>query len=886
MEKWHALQIKEVFAKLKSSREGLSSAAAKHRLLEHGKNTITVEKKISVIKIFIAQFTNLLVLILLAAALVSFFIGMFPGHEESLWDALLIVAILLANGIFGFVQEYKAEKTLEALKKLASPTATVIRNGKEKVIPSHNIVPGDVLVVHEGDKVAADARIIETLSLGVDESMLTGESVPVTKWPGKLKTSIALADRTNMLYMNTNVTRGKALALAVETGLHTEVGKIAQEIATAEEKESMFKKEIAEMGKKIAYLVLGVIFIVLITQILIAQEDPVIIFLTAISLAVAAIPEGLPAVVTIALALGAQRMLKGNALMRKLDTIENFSSIDIICTDKTGTMTENVMTATEIYWQDKTIKVSGKGWEQKGAFFHNNQLYNPRNIQRLLECAVLCNDAELKDGKFKGDPTEIAILVPAYKANLKVDTLRKNHRRIGEISFSSERKMMTTLHSYAKGKIAFTKGAAERVLASCNRYYHQGKVKRLTPAVRKQIMSKHDDMARRALRVLAFAYTENMSIAQENEEKNLIFLGLIGMMDPPREGVKEAITECRAAGIRVVMLTGDNQLTAQSIGKELGFRPTTMRGPTLDLLNDEQLKKTVARIDIFARTTPKHKVRILQALKETGHVVAMTGDGVNDAPSLQNSDVGIAMGVRGTEVSREASDMILLDDNFVSIRNAIEQGRGIFDNIRKFFVYLLGANTAEVLVVFIASIFGWGLPLLAAHLLWINLLTDGLPAVALGVDPPAKDVMQRKPRKKKGMIGRKEMHFMLALGLSATIPILWLFGQHRFDLVKAQTLVFTAFVIIELLKVFLVRQRFHNSLFGNHWLFIAVAISFILQLTVLYIPALSEFFGVVPLALEDWIVIAIAAFCSIIIYSVLRTFEKLLIRKKLISLGR
>ncbi len=886
---FHSQSVEDAYAELKSGRNGLTSQEAQMRLATYGKNIIQLEKKISPFKIFINQFKNLPVILLIIAAIISAVLGILStdheAKEEAFIDSFLIFTILIANALFGFAQEYKAEKSIEALKKLSAPKATVLRDGEEVDIPATDVVPGDVLVLQEGDRIAADARVIESISLYADESILTGESAPVSKEAGAMAPTAALAERKNMIYMSTSVTRGKGLALVVHTGLKTEVGNIADEIANAEEKTTPFQEETEELGKKIAYAVFGIIVLVAATEFILRGADIFLVFIIAISLAVAAIPEGLPAVVTLALAIGTNKMLKQNALMRKLATVQNLGSLDVICTDKTGTLTENTMTVTRIYHGKMQMQVGGKGRELVGAVECGGKTCNMGDIDLLLRCAVLCNDARITlsghEMHFRGDPTEMAVLIPAYKMHYDVDAVRTKYKRVGEIPFSSDRKMMTTINELHGVRHAYVKGAVEIVLGKCTRIEENGKIRKITDADRTRIMDENDSMASGALRVLAFAYKEEVeAISEKDVEKDLVFVGLMGMIDPPREGVREAINDCRSAGIRVVMITGDNKLTAQAIGSELGFAGPALTGSELDALTDEQIKQTVEKTDIYARTSPKHKVLILNTLKANGHTVAMTGDGVNDAPALVRSDVGIAMGIRGTEVAKQASDMVLLDDNFISIRNSIELGRGIFDNIRKFVAYLLGANFAEVLVVFLAAMLGLGLPLLAAHLLWINLLTDGLPALALGVDPPAKNIMRRKPRKKAdGIINRDTIYLIITMGTVAALIILAIFAYYEPDLhlERAQTMVFTSFVMFEMVKVYLVRQRYHTSELSNKWLHIAVISSILLQVLVIYSP-LNAFFKIVPLGTNDWFIIGIGMAVFTVAVMILQKLERFIIK--------
>jgi Ca2+-transporting ATPase len=879
---WHSAGIKDVLSSLGSDEKGLSEAQAKERLEKYGPNSIKIEKKISPLSIFINQFKNTLVILLLLAAVVSLVVSYLNPAESEIIDAILIFAIVVANALFGFVQEYKAERSIEALTKMAAPRATVLRGGKEREIPAEEAVPGDIILLGEGDKVPADARIMECFSLYCDESSLTGESVPATKKAIDLKEKTPLAERSNMVYMNSVITRGRASAIVVQTGLATEVGKIAKEISEAPEKVTQFQIEIEDLGEKVSKITLGILAVIAITEFLLRTGDILFIFIAAVALGVAAIPEGLPAVVTLALSIATNRMLKQNALMRRLSTVQDLGSVDVICTDKTGTLTENVMTVTRIYLDGKSFDVTGKGLEKSGQF--KSKEGSVKDLDTLLRCAILCNDAHEAEGRFKGDPTEIAVLIPAYKAKADVVATRGKLKRVGEVSFSSERKLMSTANSDGKSVYSFVKGAPEIVLSRCTHILEGGKVRRITDKDREEVSAHNVDLASGALRVLGFAFKESPKSYEEKDmEDGLVFLGLMGMIDPPRTGVKEAIDDCRSAGIRVIMITGDNKYTAEAIGKELGFGGKVLTGDELDQMSEAKLVRAVEDVSIYARTSPKHKVLLLKALKKNGHVVCMTGDGVNDAAAIKNSDVGIAMGIRGTEVTKQASDMIVLDDNFITIRNAISEGRATFDNIRKFVVYLLGANISEVLVVFMASVSSLGIsPKIAIQLLWINLVTDGLPALALGVDPPSKDIMKKKPRDKgERIVNRDTFYFMVAIGLCATLSlmVMYAYALSGGDRIRAETLLFTIFVVFEMAAVYLVRWRYKYSLISNKWLHLSVLSSLALTLVLLYTP-LSGFFGVVPLTFEDWDELLITVFSFLVLVWIAMKIEPFILGKK------
>ncbi len=842
--KWHLMDIKEVLNQLHTTQNGLNDSEANKRLLEYGENELKQTNPISPLKIFIDQFKNFLVVILIIASIIAIAVG-------ELLDGSLIIAIVVANAVFGFVQDYKAEKSIEALKKLSAPRAIVLRNGRKIKIPATHVVPGDILVLEEGSTVPADARVIKSISIAVDESALTGESITVTKIPNKIKDAV-LNERKNMLYMNTSVVRGRGLAVVVATGMNTEIGKIAKEIETIKKEKTPFQKRIDKLGKQIGFLILIATAIVFLTQYFLHEADLLTIFLASVSLAVAAVPEGLPAVTTLALALGVRRMSKKKSLVRRLSVVESLGNVDVICSDKTGTITEGKMKIEKIYF--------------------NNSFYSPKNFdakkgQLLLKCGILCNNAEF-DGKITGDPTESAILEFSLSKGLSKKDVNKEYRRVDEIPFSSERKMMSTINEKDGRLFVFSKGAPEIIVKKCNKIYENGVIRKLDENKKQQLLEKNRQMASEALRVLAFAFKPTTK--RERYEHDLVFLGLEGMLDPPRKGVKEAIKTCHEAGIRVIMITGDNKLTAQAIAKNIGLGSEALEGSELEKMSKEELAEKIERINIFARVSPLHKVKILDALRKSDHIIAMTGDGVNDAPALKDSDIGIAMGIKGTDTAKQTSDMILMDDNFSTIVSAVHEGRRIFDNIRKFVTYLLGANIAEMLVVFIASIFG-RIPLLAAQLLWINLLTDGLPALSLGVDPAAPDIMKRKPQK-DNVIDKRMIYTISTIGIVLTAVILYLFMSEP-DLVKAQTIAFTSLVIFELVKIQIIRSQFNSGFFTNKYLIITILISILLQLVVLYTP-LAAAFKVVPLCLADWSrIITLVIVSSTVSWVIIRNFK-------------
>ena len=706
----HDKKIDDIFRELKTNKEGLTDAEANERLKKYGYNEIKREKKISPIKILLQQFNNVLIYILIAAVIVSIFL-----NEKE--DAIIIGIIVIVNAIIGFRIEYKAEKSIEALKKLASLKATVIRDGHEKDIDSKLLVPGDIVKLETGDKIPADSRLIEIVELKTQEASLTGESSPVKKELKTLPAKTQLADRINMVFSSTIITSGKGKAIVTQTGMQSQIGTIAKLIEEAEAEPTPLQNKLAKLGRRLGAITFVIVLIVFISGIL--KGEPLLeFFIFSVALAVAAIPEGLPIVVTIGLSIGVQRMIKRNALIRKLPSVETLGSTTVICTDKTGTLTKNEMTVKKIYANGKIIDVSGSGYVKKGEFLINNKKINPKEFQLLLRIGALNNDAAFDKKNVIGDPTEAALIVSAAKAGIDKDIVQDKFPRKDEIPFTSERKMMTTMHSINGENLAYVKGAPEVVLQKCNFIYENNKIKKLSEKRKNEILEINEQFANNALRVLGFAYKTVMD--KSRVEKNLIFVGLQGMMDPPRTEVKEAIKKCKLAGIKVVVITGDNEITAKAVAHAIGIEGKSINGRDLDKIKDKELEKYAEEISIYARVNPIHKNKIVAALKKLGHTVAMTGDGVNDAPALKKADIGISMGITGTDVAKEASDMILTDDNFASIVNAVEEGRGIYDNIKKFVEYLLSSNLGEVLTIFVAIMIGLPLPLIAIMILSLS----------------------------------------------------------------------------------------------------------------------------------------------------------------------
>ncbi|QFU83173.1 calcium-translocating P-type ATPase, PMCA-type [Natronorubrum aibiense] len=830
----HERPPEHILEDLDANPDGLTSEEARRRLETYGENDIVRGGGRSPAEIFIAQFDSVLIWVLIAAAALSIWAG-------NAVDAILIAIIVVANGIFGFIQDFRAERSLEALRELAAPTATVRRDGDTREIAATELIPGDVVVFRGGDVVPADARLLEASDLEVDEAALTGESVPVSKSTATVESEAPLAEREGMVYKGTNVTRGKGRAVVTDTGMETAVGAIAHELAGTEETRTPLQDELDQLGRTLG---LGVL-------VLSALVAPLLLFrgtsalqaaLTAVSLAVAAIPEGLPAVVTLTLALGVRRMSAENALVRRLPAVEALGAVDVVCTDKTGTLTKGQMTVSKLWLNDAVVDLESATDEPTTRSDREDL---------LLEIGVCCNDSTLEDG----DPTEQALLEAAANRGIDIEKRRAEKPRTDEIPFSSERKWMGTVHD----DVGYVKGAPEVVVENCDRILTDDGPVELTDDRRARIEETVQAFGDDALRVLAMAYRDEPADADDLND-GLTFVGLSGMIDPPRTEVADAIAATIRAGIDVKMVTGDNVRTARAIGESLGFGSAVLEGREIERMDEQTLRERVASVDVFARTSPEHKVRILRALQDRGHDVAMTGDGVNDAPALKNADIGVAMGIRGTDVARQASDMVLLDDNYATIERAIERGRAIFDNIWKFVAYLLTANVAEVAIVFIASLYGY-LILPAVQLLWINLLTDGLPALALGADPASGDVMDRPPRDRdQGIIGRQILTLIAGIGTVTTVVLLALMFYTLEGAASVtpytMTMVFTSFVFLELVGLYVIRWLHETPALSNPWLTVAVAMSIALQLAVLYTP-LNQYFGTIPLELADWGLIAV-----------------------------
>lgn len=861
---------------------GLLTEEVKNRLQKFGYNEMKEKEQPAWWKRFLAQFQDFMVLVLLVATLISALLGEYV-------DAITILAIVIINAILGFIQEFRAEQSMSALKKLAAPTAHVIRNATLQQIPAREIVPGDVLSLEAGDKLAADGRLIETQNMEVEEASLTGESNPVRKNADKkLSEDTPLGDRKNMVYAGTSISRGRGKAIVCATGMHTEVGRIAGMIQNVQQDATPLERRLEYLGRWLVWGCLAICLIVVATGVA-KGESLFLMCMSGISLAVAAIPEGLPAIVTVALALGVQRMIKRNAIVRKLPAVETLGCTTVICSDKTGTLTQNAMTVKKIFTNGNMYDVSGAGYDIKGEFSLDGKKVELKNDNSLRQCLIigaLCNNSILKNNNvgitglwrkkngtgwsIEGDPTEGALIVAAAKADIWRTNLEKFERRTSEIPFESERRRMTVAYEKDGAGILYIKGAPDTILELC-KYYLNGTEKELTDDKVAEILEANEQMTSQALRVLAVAYRRLPRVSAENVteglENDLVFTGLIGMIDPPREEAKEAINVCHQAGIKPVMITGDHRNTAIAVAQELKiYIPGThkaLTGKELDGLSDSELLKIVNDVSVYARVSPAHKLRIVKALKKKGHIVAMTGDGVNDAPAIKEADIGIAMGLTGTDVTKEASSMVLADDNFATIVAAVEEGRGIYDNIRKFIRYLLACNTGEVLTMFIATLAGLPIPLLPVQILWVNLVTDGLPAMALGVDPNERNIMNRPPRNpQESIFSRGLSKKIIGRGIQIGFSTVLVFAGIYFlknDIALARTMAFCTLVFSQMFHVFDCRSEiftiFESGLFKNKYLVIAACISITMQLSVVYAPFLQNVFSTVPMSVNDWFVV-------------------------------
>jgi Ca2+-transporting ATPase len=865
MSDWHRLAVTDALQQLGTDTDsGLTGAEATRRLAEHGPNELQAAQVVSPWTIFAAQFKNILIIILLIAVGLSAVLG----HAL---EAVVIGIIVFFAVILGFVQEYRAERAIEALREMAAPTASVLRDGVDVELPARDLVPGDLVRLSAGDRVPADARLVEAINLQIDEAPLTGESVPVEKHTEPLtEANLPVGDRRNMVYGGTAATYGRGRGVVVATGMGTEFGKIAEMLQTVESGKTPLQANLDRIGRALAIGALVIVAMILGLGLLRGQPLlEMVIF--AIALAVAVVPEALPAVVTISLAIGVQRMVRRHALIRKLTAVEALGSVSIICSDKTGTLTKDEMTVRRVFVNGATLDVSGAGYEPHGEFLHSGSRTEPSSVLlEMLRAAALASDAQIAqvDGHWavKGDPTEGALVVAAAKAGLQKPELDSLFPRVQEIPFTSETKRMTTLHATEEGTAAYSKGAPELILASCSALGSADGETPLDEAGRAALREAAQAMASDALRVLGVARKRNASLA--SAESDMTFLGLIGMIDPPRPEAAGAVQTCRDAGIRAVMITGDHPLTARAVASELGLLTNgrVATGQELDEMAPADFARDLEQIDVFARVSPAHKLQIVSGLQDIGHLVAMTGDGVNDAPALKKADIGVAMGITGTDVSKEAAAMTLTDDNFASIVAAVEEGRGVFGNIKKYLMYLLSSNVGEMFLMAGASLAGLPLPLSAVQLLYVNLVTDGLPALALAVDPPEADLMRRPPRSPRtGIFTRPVVALIAAGGIWSTVINLslfvWALNSGR-TLAEAMSLTFLSLVLIQFFKAYNFRserQSVLNRPFANRWLNLSIGFELLLLPLILYVPFLREAFGVAPLGLADWVLVGTLA---------------------------
>jgi Ca2+-transporting ATPase len=884
--KWWELPLKEIYKKLKTDpQKGLRESEIKKRLKKHGANLLPQKSKTSIWSILFRQFASVLIVLLFVAAIVAAILG-------EIIDAVAILSIVILNAILGFIQEYKAEKSLEALQKLTVPLAKVLRGGAIQEVSSEEIVPGDILLLEQGDHVSADGRVVESSRLAINEAALTGESLPSQKNADVIeKKEVPIGDRFNMVFMGTAVVSGKAKVLITETGKSAELGKIASYLQTQKKEKTPLQKRLKKLGHLLIYICLGIIAVIFTVGLLrgYALIDMVLI---ALSLAVAAVPEGLPAIVTVALAIGVRSMAKRQALIRRLSSVETLGCATVICSDKTGTLTQNKMIVRKVWAGNKEFEVTGEGYEPKGEFSLDGKeihLDDHPELFMSLKIATLCNNAYLEKKKKKhriiGDPTEGALLVAAEKASLTKEDAEKKYPIIEELPFDSERKMMSVLRKWDTEEALFVKGAPDILIEKSKELYLDKKIETLSSQSKESLLSINEELANQGMRVIGVAYKKNRfnSPISYEDETDLIFVGLFAMRDPPRKEVKKSIDLCQSAGIHTVMVTGDHKVTATSIAKELNLMEegsVAISGSELEEMDDKELNKKINQISVFARISAEHKLRLIKSLKKNDHVVAMTGDGVNDSLAVKEADIGISMGITGTDVTKEASDMVILDDNFASIQNAVKEGRGIYDNIQKFIGYLLSANFAEILIIFLAMLLsfkdlrGNAFVILAPiQILWLNLITDGFPAMAMGVDPVDKNVMERPPRNpRESIIPLSYFIELIILSSFATIGTLIAayFGMQNSPEL-AQTMAFTTLVILELVIAQVIRSLYYAGLFSNYWFLLSIIGSFVIHLLILYIPPFQTVFKTVPLSINDWIIIgsitiAVALISSLFVY--------------------
>ena len=909
---------------------GLSQGEAQARIDKFGANELSERPRPGFLALLADQFNNYLVIILIVAALVSLALGEYV-------DSIAIMVIVVLNAVVGVIQESKAERALEALKKMAAPNAQVIRDGRQTSIPGREIVAGDIVLLEAGNYVPADLRLVESVNLKIEEASLTGESLPVEKNAGVvLDSEIPLGDRKNTAFMSTLITYGRGKGLVTGTGMNTQIGLIAEMIQSFEAEDTPLQKKLEHLGKVLGSACLAICALVFIFGLFrdthladalnggfldyLTAEKTVIVnlFMTAVSLAIAAVPEGLPAIVTICLALGMQRMIKHNALIRKLPAVETLGCATVICSDKTGTLTQNEMTVVQGWAGGKRFRISGEGYGPNGAFFIGNDPFDPRSdadTSLLLNGALICNDARLEETsdeagqrswQIVGDPTEGALVVAAAKSGAQRGDLDKAWPRVQEIPFDSERKRMSTIHRIDDTRagallpdvapfMALVKGAPDVILDLCGQWLESGRGVSLNEVQRRLILEQNHDMASQALRVLAVAYRplpENPSnVNPETIEKDLIFVGLLGMIDPPRPEVIDALQVARTAGLKCIMVTGDYKDTAEAIARDIGLLTPgglVLTGADIEKLSDQELADRADQLTVCCRVSPQHKTRIVDALKSRGHVVAMTGDGVNDAPALKRANIGIAMGVSGSDVAKQTADMVLTDDNFASIVAAVEQGRIIYSNIRKFVYFLLACNVGEILIIFGSMLAGMPIPLRPVQLLWLNLVSDGAPALALGLEKGDPDVMKQPPRSPTEPVINRDM--AIGIGVVSVVDALAILGvfylalqRYPDHLAAAQTIAFATLCVSELIRAFTARSERHSvfsiGVFSNRWMVWAVGVSFLLVLTVIYVPFLRPFFDTVPLTVSDWLLMLPFFFASPVAMELIKVyFRKRMVR--------
>ena len=879
---WHSLTLEEVLSETGSRIYGLAEKEVKERLVQYGANELIGKKRTPLIIVFLQQFLSPLIYVLLVAGIISL-VSQFFTEEEHYIDAIVIFGVIILNAVIGTFQESQAEKAMEALLEMSAPKAKVRRNGNIKTIPAREIAPGDIVLFEAGDKVPADVRLLESVNLKVDESALTGESIPVEKQLAPLPEDAIIVERVNMLFMSTIVTSGRATGVAVLTGMETEIGKIATGLEEVKQEETPLQKNIKKLSQYLVFVFLGVSALLVVVGLLqgLGLFD---LFLLAVAAAVASIPEGLPAVVTVVLAIGMRSMARRNSIIRKLVAVETLGSATVICSDKTGTLTLNQMTVRRLFTNDKFIEVTGEGYEPKGEFNHNGKPINPaedKQLTLLLRAGALCNDASLTQSNEKhgifGDPTEGALVVAAAKAGLNITDLQETYPREDELPFASEKQYMVTLHymatlhAEAGHKTAYIKGSVEKILSFSKHILKNGQVAAIAESDYAQISEAATNMGKDALRVIALAYRDfpekSDKLSDEDIQDNLTFIGLAGMADPPRQEAKEAVALCKQAGIKVKMITGDNKITAESVARQINLPPgKAITGAELQKMSDEELSAEIENISVFARIEPLHKLRIVNALKANGEIVAMTGDGVNDAPALKAADIGVAMGITGTDVAKEASDMVLADDNFASVVSAVDEGRAIFNRLRNVLFYTLNTNLSELVTLILALIFVGQSPLLAVQILWVNLVTDTAGDIPLGMEPKFGDELKQPPRHPSigliypGLFVRIAVMAIL-IGMGTFLIFRW--AEPRMSIGEARTLAFCSIVAFEWLMAFSARSDeytvFRLGVFRNRALILSIGLAVLLQIAVVYVPFLQIAFKTFPLTLSDWGIVVLAA---------------------------